>query len=36
MGYNEIDLVPLLVKAMQEQQQQIEDMQKEIKKLKRK
>jgi len=36
MGYNEIDLVPLLVKAMQEQQQQIDELKKEIKKLKRK
>ena len=36
MGYNEIDLVPLLVSAMQEQQKQIEQLQKEIKKLKRK
>lgn len=35
MGYNEIDLVPLLVSAMQEQQKQIEQLQKEIKKLKR-
>jgi molybdopterin-binding protein len=36
MGYNEIDLVPLLVSAMQEQQKQIEQLKKEIKKLKSK
>lgn len=36
MGYNEIDLVPVLVKAVQEQQEQINELKKEIKKLKRK
>lgn len=36
MGYNEIDIVPLLVRAVQEQQKMIEDLREEIKKLKRK
>lgn len=36
MGYNEIDIVPLLVSAMQEQQKEIDDLKKEISKLKNK
>jgi len=36
MGYNEIDIVPVLVKAMQEQQQQIEELKREIIKLQNK
>ncbi len=36
MGYNEIDLIPVLTKAIQEQQEQIEKLEREVKKLKRK
>jgi len=36
MGYNEIDLVPVLTKAIQEQQEQIENLKKEVNKLKKK
>lgn len=35
MGYNSTDLIPVLVKAIQEQQQQIEDLKIEIQKLKK-
>lgn len=35
MGYNEIDLVPILVKAVQEQQEEIDSLKKEVNKLKR-